>query len=115
MLSLELDQVFLHLLVQLLVRLTELVDNLSEAIPIQFLLLLLLALCAEGHRNLPVVLDLLPKVSRQGAHLVLFAFHAHPEVAVVTISADLILHLHELTKTALEFRKLAFNPNIFFA
>ena len=111
----ELDKVVLHPLVQHLVRLTELVDNLGEAIPIQFLLLLLLTLCAVGHRDLPVVLDLLLKASHQGAHLVLLAFHALPEIVVVAIGANLILHLYQLAKTALEFRKLAFDPNILFA
>ena len=80
----------LHLQVQLLALLLELVHDLGQAPVIRLLLLLLLALRAIRHRNLPVGLDLLFEVSRHLAHLVLLVLNALTKVIVVSLCADLI-------------------------
>ena len=111
--SLHQVQMLLHLQVQLLALLLELVHDLGQAPVISLLLLLLLALRAIRHRNLPIGLDLLLEVSGHLTHLVLLVLHTLAEVIVVSLCADLIFKLDQSAKIVLEFRKIAFNFNVF--
>ena len=102
----------LHLHVQLLALLSELIDDFCESTVVRLLLFLLLALGAVGDGDLPIGCDLLFKVFCLRTHLILLVFHALATVIVVPLRSNLILQLDQSTKVVLEFRQLAFNFDI---
>ena len=102
----------LHLYVQLLALLPELIDDFCESTVVRLLLFLLLALGAIRDGDLPIGCDLLFKVFCQRTHLILLVFHALAKFIVVPLRSNLILQLDQSTKVVLEFRQLAFNFDI---
>ena len=113
--SLDQIQVLLHLQVDILLLLLELVDALGQALIVRFLLLLLLALRAVRDGNLTIIVDLLFEVIRLRHHFFLLFDHPLAQVIVVQLRANLVLQLHEIAKVVLELGELAFDFDVFTA
>ena len=103
----------LHLEVQLLTLLLELVDNFGQSAIVRLLLFLLLALRTIRHGNLPIGFYLSLKFTGHLTHFVLFIFHTLAKVIVVTFHANLFLELNQIAKIVLKFSQLAFNFDVF--
>ena len=83
----------LHLQVDLLLLLLELVDDLGQPLVVRLLLFLLLALGAVGHGDFTVVVDLRAQVLRLALHLLTLRVHFLPQVVVVPLRANVLLEL----------------------
>ena len=84
----------LHLYLDLLRLLLELIENFRESLVVGLLFLLLLALGAIWHRYLAIVIDLLLQVFGHCAHLFLLIVNVLSQVIVVSISANLFFQLN---------------------
>lgn len=108
-------QMLLHLQVDLLLLLLELVDDLCQPLVVRLLLLLLLALGAVGHGDFTVVVDLRAQVLRLALHLLTLRVHFLPQVIVVPLRANVLLQLDQVAQVVLELGQLALDLDVLVA
>jgi hypothetical protein len=108
-------QMLLHLQVDLLLLLLELVDDLGQPLVVRLLLFLLLALGAVGHGDFTVVVDLRAQVLRLALHLLTLRVHFLPQVVVVPLRANVLLELDEVAQVVLELGQLTLNLDVLVA
>ena len=83
-------QVLLHLDMDLLGLLLELINNLGKSAIVCILLFLLLALRAIGDANITVIIDFLLKLLRLTCHFLRLLRHLRSVLIVVPLSSDVL-------------------------
>ena len=99
----------LHLEVDLSLQLRGLGRDVSQSLPVRFLLLLLLLLRAVRHTDVAVVVDELLQLLLLVIHVLHLLDDALPEVVAVPVSSDLFFLLPELCQVVLEASHVALN------